>query len=195
VHRSREPLALDRRRLGDLLVTSPARTIVDLAGRLAPAELEVAFESARRRRLCTADEVRATLERIGGTGRPGAAALVELLGTLEDQAPSDSKLEVLVARILRASGLPAPVRQHRVRIGRATYFLDFAWPKARVALECDSRRWHSDRDAFQRDRTKWSDLAARGWRAAGHVGRRPGPPRHGRRPDRSRPRALITLAH
>jgi len=82
---------------------------------------------------------------------------------VRDSRPAESRLEVKVARLIRASALPLPERQFEVRAGVRRYRLDFAWPQRRVALEADGRRTHSDAAAFQRDRNRWSALAARGW--------------------------------
>jgi very-short-patch-repair endonuclease len=159
VRRSRCVHALDRRFVNGLRVTSPERTLLDLASVLDGYALEVAFESARRERLVTIDSVRGCIERSGGHGRNGTASLRALLRQLS-ATPSESPLEVKAARLLRRSRLPRPVQQFEV--GR--YRLDFAWPEQLVALECDGRQRHTEDADFQHDRTKLTDLAADGWR-------------------------------
>jgi very-short-patch-repair endonuclease len=140
-----------------LRCTNPVRTIIDLAAVIPSEALEIAFESARRRRLVTIDALRARHEALTGTGRNGAAQLRTLLQQLDGRAAAESVFEVKVARLLRRSALPVPVQQYPV--GR--YRLDFAWPEARVALECDGRTYHND---FEADRARWSQIAACGWR-------------------------------
>jgi very-short-patch-repair endonuclease len=140
-------------------VTSPERTLLDLAGVLDDEALEIAFESARRERLVTIDSTQRCLDRSGTHGRRGTAALRALLLQLGDQ-PSESALEVRTARLLRRSPLPPAHQQFDV--GR--YRVDFAWPDRHVALECDGRRRHSEDRDFQHDRTKLTDLACDGWR-------------------------------
>jgi very-short-patch-repair endonuclease len=157
--RTRSIHPLDRRFVRGMPVTSPERTLLDLASVLDEFALEVAFESGRRERLVTIESVQRCLERSGGPGRRGTASLRALLAQL-GAAPSESPLEVKAARLLRRSRLPRPVQQYEV--GR--YRLDFAWPDQLVALECDGRRRHSEDTDFQRDRTKLTDLAADGWR-------------------------------
>jgi hypothetical protein len=68
--------------VGRLPVTSPLRTIIDLAGVLDAGELEVALASARTRRLVTIRAVRGRLDEIGTIGRPGAARLRTLLAAI-----------------------------------------------------------------------------------------------------------------
>jgi very-short-patch-repair endonuclease len=82
-----------------------------------------------------------------------------VLDELDASAHCESVLETKVARLLRASGLPAPVRQYEVTMFGRRYRLDFAWPEFRIALECDGRAFHE----FQRDRTRWRQLGAAGW--------------------------------
>jgi len=69
-----------------------------------------------------------------------------------------------MARLLGRSDLPKPVRQHTVRTPGATYYLDFAWPAFRVALECDSALAHSGAAATRYDLDRQHDCEALGWR-------------------------------
>jgi very-short-patch-repair endonuclease len=146
--------------------TGAARTIVDLAGVAAVSNeaLEAAFESARRMGLTTTERVVACLEALGPRRR-GAARLRRMLLHVGDAPALESRLETRVARLLRRSGLPAPVRQHVVtaRDGRR-YRLDFAWPRARVALEAEGFAWHGGRLQWKRDRRRTAALEAMGWR-------------------------------
>ena len=75
---------------------------------------------------------------------------------LGDDAPSESALEVLAARMLRTSDLPRPERQVDVVAFGEKFRLDFAWPEAKVVLECDGKKWH----AFEHDRERWSAIVA-----------------------------------
>jgi very-short-patch-repair endonuclease len=79
---------------------------------------------------------------------------------------SGSVFESLTRVSLLDAGVPAPRTQFNVRtrdggwIGR----VDFAWPEARVILECDGYEFHSSRVAFERDRRRWAALTRAGWR-------------------------------
>ncbi len=42
--------------------------------------------------------------------------------------------------------------------------VDFAWPTARLVVECDGFEHHGDRPAFERDRRRDAILVAAGWR-------------------------------
>jgi very-short-patch-repair endonuclease len=41
---------------------------------------------------------------------------------------------------------------------------DFAWPEHRLIVEIDGREWHTDREAFQRDRRRQNALIDARWR-------------------------------
>jgi very-short-patch-repair endonuclease len=175
VHRTDVPVRLDRRHVDGLPVTSPEMTLIHLAPTLTGEALEAAFESARRERLVTSPSLERCVARIAAHGRSGIAPVRTLLEVVGAEPAAESLLEVKVARLVRRERVvPQPVRQHAVDGFR----VDFAWPHLKVALECDGRRNHSDHDDFQRDRTKWSVLAALGWRVLvvtwDDVVRRPG---------------------
>src|SRR5262249_14364021 len=142
-------------------VTSPERTIIDLAGVLTAQQLEIALESARHARLLTVEPTGRALARAGAKGRRGAGKLRALLKTLAAERPAEPALEVRGARVLRRAGLPKPERQVEVVANGKRFRRDFAWPAALIALECDGRRWHD----FERDRRRWSAIgAATGYR-------------------------------
>ena len=114
-------------------------------------------------------------------GRRGCRRLADAL-----DATASTALERRVEEILNGSGLPPHRREYSV--GR--YRLDFAWPRRRVAVEADGRRWHSSRADFARDRAKHNALLASGWRVLRVTpDDEPGASRSS--PDSSRPPALI----
>ncbi len=155
--------ARDRRVLDGIPVTSPARTVVDLAGRLDGEALDSVVDDAVHRRLVSPAELRERAAALAGKGRAGTGALLRLL-TARDAGPAaESRLETRVRRVLRAAGL-RPVPQHEVVVGARRYRLDFAWPAERVAVEADGWSAHGARRAFERDRRRSADLAAAGWR-------------------------------
>jgi very-short-patch-repair endonuclease len=151
----------DRRLRDRVPVTSPARTIVDLAAGLDREMLEAALEDVLHRGLTTASAIDRRLVALGGSGRVGAARLRRLL-TERDQAPLESRLEVKVWRLLRGAGL-RPVRQFEVQCEGRRYRLDFAWPRLKVAVEADGFRAHGGRATHAADRRRLAALVAAGW--------------------------------
>jgi hypothetical protein len=67
---------------GGLTVTTPMRTMVDLAAVVPGAELAAILDRALRRGLVTRRALVARLETLGTRGRPGTARLRKLLGTV-----------------------------------------------------------------------------------------------------------------
>src|SRR5262249_31155436 len=136
VHRTDELPRIDRTRRDGIPMTSSARTLIDLAGVLDAEPLEAAVECALRRRLVIERFLLRRVGELSAKGRPGIAALREILDRRDDAA-LESALEVKVWRLLVRSGLPTRVRQHPVEIDGRRYRLDFAWPSFRIAVEAD----------------------------------------------------------
>jgi very-short-patch-repair endonuclease len=161
VHRRPKLNAADVVIVDGIRCTSATRTIVDCAALLGDEELEHAFEQARRMGLTTAAALHQRAEKLCGRGRSGSARIRRLLDVqVPTSAAMESRLEVKLARLVRSSTLPEPERQYRV--GR--FRLDFAWPRSRIACECDGFEHHGARLAWKRDRGRMAALEAAGWR-------------------------------
>ena len=145
-------------------VTTPARTLSDLAGRLDDARFDAALHHCLHERLTTLPELEEVAARRSGAGFPGAARLRGALAAYGSGPAAASVLEVRAARRLRAAGLPSPHRQFAIDTESGRRYLDFAWPDRRVAVEVDGYRWHSSRESWRRDRERLRELARAGWR-------------------------------
>jgi very-short-patch-repair endonuclease len=66
--------------------------------------------------------------------------------------------------LLAARNLPAPLCNHRLRVGGREIEVDFLWPEQRVVVEGDSRAAHGHEAAFERDRERDLDLTLAGYR-------------------------------
>lgn len=141
----------------DLPVTSPARTVVDLAGVLRVLELENALAVCLKERLASVREIRAAMERAPHS--PGIATLRRLF----DQggfARTKSYYERRLLGLIGEAGLPRPLTNHVV----AGHEVDLVWLERKLVVEFDSRKWHGDRRAFETDRRRDQDLVAAGYR-------------------------------
>ena len=136
-------------RLG-IPVTSPARTLADLAHVLPLDDLVRAFREAQFLRLYDRKALQDALTR-----RP-STRLKELM---EDAAITQSDMEDAFKRICVGHNLPMPHTQYR--LGAKTY--DFAWPELRLIVEADSWLAHGTPYAFQADRTTSNHLQLKGW--------------------------------
>ncbi len=95
----------------------------------------------------------------------GARALRTVVTGLVPAPVLESRLEAALLRLIRESGAPAPTTQHEVVVagGRRVRF-DFAWPRRRLAVEADGRRWHATSADFERDLARHNAVTAAGWR-------------------------------
>lgn len=162
----------DLRRCRGLPVTSPARTILDLAGMLHPSELESLLAQTLQRGLARAAELQDVIVRAPAT-TPGIARLRRLLNSSVSLADTRSRYERKLKALIAAAELPQPLTN--VKLGG--YIVDYHWPEQRLVLEFDSWRFHRERDAFERDRLRDQHLIASGQRVmratAGHVDHTP----------------------
>lgn len=132
----RRPVPGDERGLCQgLSVTSPARTLCDLACHLPPAELERAVNEADKLDLIDPEALREALDRM--TGLRGAPALRRLLDR-HTFTLTDSELERAFNPIARAAGLPLPDAEKRV----TGFRVDFYWRDLGLVVETDGLRYH-----------------------------------------------------
>ena len=163
IHARRVPLdTTDYMKLDGLTVTTPARTIVDLAGELGPRQLRELVERAQDVRRFNPREIRAILER-QPRRRPGGRALLDFIQLLEpDRDGARSRLERLFIPLARRARLPKPEVNVMIEGARR----DFVWRDRRLVVEVDGYACHSSRRAMRRDRGRDRRLLAAGWRPA-----------------------------
>jgi hypothetical protein len=166
VHRTRHlPPHHVTERLG-ISVTSVERTLVDCAGRLGRGRLENAVEDALRLRLTPVAKLDAVVDEFGGRRTRGVGVLRAVLDQRRPggDAAADRDLELATWRLISASGLPLPIRQHVVVVDGIAWSVDFYWPEHRVGLETDGYGAHQSLSAFRQDRLKFRALTAAGCR-------------------------------
>lgn len=164
VHRARRLEEGDLARVDGIRVTRAHRTLLDVAGRYEPDELERLLDEVLRRG-ASPDRLRERLRDPAARTRKGAGTLRELVEhRCGDERVTESDLETGFLQLLRRFRVPRPVSQHEVRhSGRLVARVDFAYPESRVALELDGYRWHAGRTRFDADRTRQNALEALGW--------------------------------
>ncbi len=156
VHRSRADPEV--RTVFGISVTSPARTVVDLAAQLDEPRLEAVLDAALERRLVSVIGLRRHVQRHGLANRRGMKQLSRLLLDRANGTPG-SELERNFLRLVRRAGLPAPARQHRVRRRR----IDFAYVDEKIAIELDGFAHHGRKSVFDDDRRRQNLLVLDGW--------------------------------
>jgi very-short-patch-repair endonuclease len=159
VHRCRTFCEAETAEWKGIPVTSPDRTIFDLARRLPRRQLERAVDEAERLRLCDEDDLRLIVE--AHAGEPGSGALRQLLGEhAVGSTPTRNDFEERFLVLCRKHRLPQP----EVNVPLLDYRVDFFWPDARLVVEVDGRATHGTRKAFQADRDRDGHLAVAGYR-------------------------------
>jgi very-short-patch-repair endonuclease len=166
-HRSDFLLPMDVRTHEGLVVTDPTRTIFDLASVLDKAGLEQCLEWAIDKGLTSRARLRWRIRQQDADRRRGMGSLRALL-VKQPLVTTESPLELRFEQILREAKLPPPVRQFRVldEDGRFVARLDFAYPEAKIAIEVDGYRHHSDshRGSWFHDRERRNKVVLLGWR-------------------------------
>ncbi len=154
--------------LGDVLprdgvaLTSPARTVFDLAAYLPRREAVWCVDDALRRNVTTPSALMQVGERrLGGRGDALARERIA-----EADGVAESMLETIGRLALADGEVPLPQAQFKVHndVGRLIARLDGAYPERRLAVEFDGQSFHSAPEAVFRDRRRQNSLELEGWR-------------------------------
>ena len=148
VHRTEQLNPRDAGRHQRLPITSPARTLLDIASIVSDRSLERAIDEALIQRLVTHAAIAAVLARY--PGREGTARLKALADAGRPTFLTRSEGEEVLLELLRRGNLPIP--EVNARLGR--YRVDFLWRAEKVVLELDGYDYHRGRFAFERDRRR-----------------------------------------
>ena len=155
VHRRTRLRAEDVGSFAGIPVTSPAQTIVDLAGRHDRMTVERMVDEADRLDLITPPGLRAAL--VHHRGEPGVARLRTWLDRRTFRL-TRSRLERLFLPLAQGVGLPVP----ETKVWVNGFEVDFYWPDLRLVVEADSLRHHRTPAEQTRDRLRDQAHAAAG---------------------------------
>lgn len=158
VHRVRDLLPDEVTAIDGIPVTTPARTLLDIAETMTSREVEQALAKALRMQLVTREDVRLMIER--HPRHRGAPRLRRLLAMEEGPAFTRSEAEEKLLLIIRHANLPRP-ELNAVVLGHE---VDFLWRQSRVVAEVDGWEFHKSARSFVTDRRRDSELAAAGYR-------------------------------
>ena len=158
VHRPRALPDDEVTALRGLPITTPARTLLDLAATARSAAIAVAVDRAEQLRLIDFAELHSLLTRY--PGRAGTPSLKAVLAAYAGPADVRSHLERLVHHLCEQHRLPAP----QVNVVIEGSVRDFAWPRQRLVVEADSYAWHRSPAALNTDRERDVALTLAGWR-------------------------------
>lgn len=155
VRKRRTSIRLHRRRLDPrevttrdgIPVTSPARTLIDLATVLQPDRLEAAVNEADKLGVLDPEALRRFVD--DQAGCHGVAALRALLDSRTFRL-TDSELERRFLGLVGRAGLPPPSTRQRVN----GFLVDFYWPELGLVVETDGLRYHRTPGEQAKDRIR-----------------------------------------
>lgn len=158
VHRSSMLAVPDVTRHCRIPVTSPGRTLLDMAVALEDRELRGA---ARRAQALHRVNVRQLAELLARSGRRrGSRRLAQAIA--DGPAPTRSELENLALDLITQAGLEQPMVNVPITVAGRRMIPDFRWPLQRLILEADGALWHDGPVARREDRERQALLEAHG---------------------------------
>ncbi|MDQ6946584.1 MAG: hypothetical protein M3256_10000 [Actinomycetota bacterium] len=150
---------------GCIPVTTPERTIIDLAGTLSPTQLGQCVDAAIRRRLVNLERLRRLVIHLAASG--GRRRLLPVHHILAERIagyrPDDSDFETEMNRLWDRLGLPSARRQFRIVVDGHAYRLDRAIVECKIGVEWDSYRYHSSPSDLDHDSNRRARLVGAGW--------------------------------
>lgn len=149
----------DVREFDGIAVTSPVRTILDLASHLPLIDLVVVMDCALKKKTCTREQL---MERAQDRGVRGIARYRRALELSDGR--SESPMETLLRLLIVLSGLPAPTPQFKAYddFGGFVARMDLKAHGVRAAFEYDGAG-HDEPVVHARDVKRWRDLRRAGY--------------------------------
>ncbi|MFN8159769.1 MAG: DUF559 domain-containing protein [Solirubrobacterales bacterium] len=143
-------------------VTSPARTLFDLAAVVSPVRVERAVNEAEVLRLADALSLDELVMRY--RGRRGVAVIRSILaeGRIGLEA-TRSELEARFLGFAERFDLPRPATNAQVSAGGRRFECDCVWREHGLVVELDGRQFHDTPMAYERDRLRDRWLSGAGW--------------------------------
>lgn len=164
VHTSKVLGPLDTAVVDGLPLTTPIRTVVDLARWASRQQLRAAVESMIDDGLGTEDALHRRIVSLRRQGRYGMPTLLDVLGEREVGSGGASWLEREYLRLLDRAGLQRPLTQQVLsRAGDRWVRVDCRFPGTRVVVELLGYRFHRTAVQMDRDAQRMNALLADGF--------------------------------
>jgi very-short-patch-repair endonuclease len=149
---------------GPFRLTTPSRTLRDLAPVLTLDQLEIAIDDSVTRSITTLSDLAVRVRR----GQRGVDGIVAMRSIVEDRLENGtpaSYLETTALRALRRAGLPRPISQFEIRDGNGTFVArpDLVYPDLQLAIELDGDRYHAGKAQRRADLDRQNRLVLAGW--------------------------------
>jgi very-short-patch-repair endonuclease len=160
VHRSSTLNPPDVTRHHGIRLTSPARTLLDLASLLDARPLRRAVRQAQSLQRVSTTQLTEALARLAP--RRGTKKLARIVAT--GPAPTRSELEDVVLDLILRGGLAHPQVNEPLVVSGRRVVPDFRWPAQRLVVEADGAAWHDNKLAREDDAERQALLEAHGER-------------------------------
>jgi hypothetical protein len=161
VHETRQPDLLSPVVRKLIPVTGVARTILDCC-RVFPDPIRL-LDDALRQRLVTWDNLWHCYLSHQVRGLKGLSTYRAILLERDGNTPPAGEFARRMARVFTKAGLPQPVFEHPVTVAGHKYYLDVAWPRPKITVECNGAGSHDTPKAFRRDPVKRNRVELAGW--------------------------------
>jgi hypothetical protein len=148
-----------------IVLTTVARTQLDLAAVVSPRGVERSLDQAEVLQVFDLQAITDQLTR--NPGHPGAGRLRAALSRYAvGSAVTDSELEEAFVALCRAHALPMPELHGAIDPGDGGVLLrpDAVWREQKLVVELDGEQFHRTHRAFHDDRARDQRLLAAGWR-------------------------------
>jgi hypothetical protein len=149
-----------------LPVTTPARTIIDMAADLGVRRLGRLVDWNVSHGLTSNESLLAMFEHLARRGKPGTRRMRTVMEDRGGAPEGDpTELEHRLFELIERASLPLPTREFVAPwLAPTNGRVDLAYEADHLVIEADSRRWHTLADAFLSDRERDNRAQLAGWR-------------------------------
>lgn len=164
IHRATLLEPIDRTGAQGVPCTSGVRTLIEIARKASPSEIEAAVEQLFLLGLANESLLMRRIAALRGTGRHGIPALIDALDRRTVRGGTDSWLEREYLPLIELAGLPTPLTQDVVsRDGDRIIRVDCRFPGTNLVIELLGYRYHRSRSQMNADAQRLNRLIAGGY--------------------------------
>lgn len=164
VHTTIELPRIDQASVGEVPVTSAARTLIELARTVDVRRLTTALDSGLRDGRFSEDLLHRRIVALRSKGRYGIPMLLDVIAGLDVTRGGHSWLEREYLRVTIGSGLPKPdTQQVLTRVRDKLVRVDFRYPGTNIIVEVLGYRFHRSADQLARDTARLNALVLEGF--------------------------------
>lgn len=164
IHTTTKLPPIDCETVHGIRVTSPTRTLIDLAATETAEQLTAALDGALRDLKTTEDFLHRRIVDLRGPGRHGVPMLLQVIEGIEVTRGAQSWLEREFLRLSDAASLPLPTPQQVLgKRDEKLIRVDFHYPDTRLVVEVLGYRYHRTKLQMQIDTERTNRLTLGGY--------------------------------